>query len=145
MCKRSNRLDALLADRQTLDGMSFKRGDVSNKARVQKGCQTEKVRDVSQKYERALPKVEPGCKIAHCYEKTGHGVGSALLILYLLCPDFSGGLHRGCEVTKVARWVGPSASSKKRGVAKLGIVLLRQDEESGILHLSHVRLHFLRR
>ena len=145
MCKRSNRFDGLLADGKALDGMSFKRGDVSNKARVQKGCQTEKVRGVSQKYERVLPKVEPRCKIAHCYEKTGHGVGSALLILYLLCPDFLGGLHRGCEVTKVARWVGPSASSKKRGVAKLSIVLLRQDKESGILHLSHVRLHFLRR
>ena len=119
-----------MADGKALDGMSFKRGDVSRKARIQKGCQTEKVRDVSQKYERALPKVEPGCKIAHCYEKTGHGVGSAPLILYLLCPDFLGRLHRDCEVTKVARWVGPSASSKKRGVAKLGIVLLRQDKES---------------
>ena len=125
MSKRSDRFYALLADGKALDGMSFKRGDVSSNARVQKGCQTEKVRDVSQKYERALPKVEPGCKIAHCYEKTGHGVGNTPLILYLLCPDFLGGLHRGCEVTKVARWVGPSASSKKRGVAKLSIVLLR--------------------
>ena len=34
--------------------------------------------------------------------------------------------------------MGPSASSKKRGVAKLSIVLLRQDKESGIRHLSHV-------
>ena len=104
MCKRSNRFDALLADGKALDGMSFKRGDVSSNARVQKGCQTEKVRGVSQKYERALPKVEPGCKIAHCYEKTGHGVGNTPLILYLLCPDFLGRLHRGCEATKDARW-----------------------------------------
>ena len=126
MSKRSDRFYALLADGKALDGVSFKRGDDS-KARVQKGCQTEKVRGVSQKYERVLPKVEPRCKIAHCYKKTGHGVGSTPLILYLLCPDFLGGLHRGCEVTKVARWVGPSASSKKRGVAKLSIVLLRQD------------------
>ena len=113
MCKRSKRFDALLADGKALDGMSFKRGDVSSKARVQKGCQTEKVRGVSQKYERVLPKLEPRCKIAHCYEKTGHRVGNTPLILYLLCPDFLGWLHRGCGVTKVAGWVGPSASSKK--------------------------------
>ena len=49
MCKRSNRFDALLADGKALDGMSFKEEDVSSKARVQKGCQTEKVRGVSQK------------------------------------------------------------------------------------------------
>ena len=85
MCKRSKRFDALLADGKALDGMSFKEEDVSSKARVQKGCQTEKVRGVSQKYERVLPKVEPRCKIAHCYEKTGHGVGSEHHSYYICC------------------------------------------------------------